>query len=47
MGEKICLGGRVATCGMTLNNTSWNVTDTPCTVSEAPGGQSFRTMASR
>lgn len=37
MGETICLrtanGDRLAVCGMVLNNSSWNVLDTPCTVS--------------
>jgi hypothetical protein len=37
MGETICLrsaaGARLAVCGMALNNSSWNLTDTPCEVS--------------
>ena len=27
---------RAATCGMVLNNTSWQFSDTPCVVSDAP-----------
>ena len=40
LGANVCLqspkGPRIATCGMVLNNTSWNFTDTPCVVSQAP-----------
>ena len=36
-GHTICMatpkGFRLATCGMVLNNSSWNVTETPCVVS--------------
>jgi len=34
LGTTICMkswkGRRIATCGMTLNNTSWKISDTPC-----------------
>ena len=37
LGHTACLmtpkGGRVATCGLVLNNTSWTISETPCTVS--------------
>jgi hypothetical protein len=40
LGQSVCLqspkGARIATCGMVLNNTSWQFTDTPCTVSALP-----------
>jgi hypothetical protein len=40
LGQSACLqtpkGARIATCGMVLNNTSWQFTDTPCVVSQAP-----------
>ena len=40
LGQSICLqspkGARIATCGMVLNNTSWQFTETPCTVSLVP-----------
>ena len=40
LGQSTCLttpkGARVAICGMVLNNTSWQFSDTPCVVSEAP-----------
>ena len=40
LGQTVCLaspkGPRLATCGMVLNNTSWQFTETPCTVSAAP-----------
>ena len=40
LGQKTCLqtpkGARIATCGMVLNNTSWQFSDTPCVVSDAP-----------
>lgn len=40
LGKSVCLqspkGPRIATCGMVLNNTSWQFSDTPCVVSEAP-----------
>ena len=42
LGRSVCLqtpkGARIATCGMVLNNTSWQFSDTPCVVSEAPAG---------
>ena len=38
LGQQICLvspqGPRIATCGMVLNNTSWQFSETPCVVSE-------------
>ena len=40
LGKSVCLqtpkGARIATCGMVLNNTSWQFSDTACVVSEAP-----------
>jgi hypothetical protein len=40
LGKSVCLstpkGARIATCGMVLNNTSWQFSETPCVVSEAP-----------
>jgi hypothetical protein len=40
LGQSTCLqspkGPRIATCGMVLNNTSWQFTDTPCVISLAP-----------
>jgi hypothetical protein len=40
LGVSVCLpspkGPRIATCGMVLNNTSWQFSDTPCVVSVAP-----------
>jgi hypothetical protein len=40
LGQSVCLqspkGARIATCGMVLNNTSWQFTETPCTVSAVP-----------
>jgi len=40
LGQSTCLaspkGPRVAICGMVLNNTSWQFTDTPCVISQAP-----------
>jgi hypothetical protein len=34
VGQTVCLrtpkGPRIATCGMSLNNTSWQMTDEPC-----------------
>ena len=40
LGERACLttpkGARLATCGMVLNNSSWQFSETPCTVSAAP-----------
>ena len=42
LGQSVCLaspkGPRIATCGMVLNNTSWQFSDTPCVVSAAPAG---------
>ena len=36
-GQTICMatpkGFRLATCGMVLNNSSWNVSESPCIVS--------------
>jgi hypothetical protein len=42
LGRSACLstpnGPRYATCGMVLNNTSWQVSDTPCMPArEQPG----------
>jgi hypothetical protein len=40
LGKSVCLqtpkGARIATCGMVLNNTSWQFSETPCVVSEGP-----------
>jgi hypothetical protein len=40
LGKTVCLqspkGARIATCGMVLNNTSWQFSETPCVISEAP-----------
>jgi hypothetical protein len=40
LGQTACLttpnGARLATCGMVLNNSSWQFSDAPCTVSAAP-----------
>ena len=40
LGQSACVpgphGGRIATCGMVLNNTSWQFSETPCVVSLAP-----------
>lgn len=40
LGQSTCLatakGARIATCGMVLNNTSWQFSDTPCVVSDTP-----------
>jgi len=40
LGQSVCLptakGARIATCGMVLNNTSWQFSDTPCVVSDVP-----------
>ena len=40
LGQTVCLaspkGPRIATCGMVLNNTSWQFSDTPCVISAAP-----------
>jgi hypothetical protein len=37
LGQSVCLatpkGARIATCAMVLNNTSWQITETPCVVS--------------
>src|ERR1043165_6570985 len=53
LGQSACLqspkGARIATCGMVLNNTSWQFTETPCTVSvvpqDLPEARSERAMA--
>jgi len=38
-GQAVCLatanGPRIATCGMVLNNSSWELSQTPCVSSEA------------
>jgi hypothetical protein len=40
LGQSTCLatpkGARIATCGMVLNNTSWQFSETPCVVADAP-----------
>ena len=40
LGTSVCLpsakGPRIATCGMVLNNTSWQFFDTHCVISAAP-----------
>jgi hypothetical protein len=40
LGQSVCFatpkGARIATCGMVLNNTSWQFTQTPCVVSRLP-----------
>ncbi len=40
VGQNVCMGtpggARIATCGMVLNNTSWQFSETPCVVSKAP-----------
>ena len=42
LGQSVCLatpaGARIATCGMVLNNTSWQFTETPCVVSDLRRG---------
>jgi hypothetical protein len=30
LGESICIRGRVATCALVLNNSSWQFTGRPC-----------------
>ncbi len=45
LGQTACLatpkGPRLATCGMVLNNTSWEFSETPCKVSDvSPPGPS-------
>jgi hypothetical protein len=39
LGQNACIpsprGARIATCGMVLNNTSWQFSETPCVVSQA------------
>lgn len=46
LGTSVCLqtpkGARIATCGMVLNNTSWQFSDTPCVISQMPGEASPR-----
>ena len=43
LGQTVCLttpnGARLATCGMVLNNSSWEFSETPCTVSTMPPAQ--------
>jgi hypothetical protein len=40
LGQSACLqtprGARIATCGMVLNNTSWQFSETACVVSDLP-----------
>jgi hypothetical protein len=42
LGQSVCLatprGARIATCAMVLNNTSWQLTETPCVVSGLRSG---------
>ena len=49
LGQSTCLpspkGPRIATCGMVLNNTSWQFTDTPCVISQAPETVSYGRFA--
>jgi hypothetical protein len=37
-GQAVCLatpnGPRIATCGMVLNNSSWDISQTPCTTTQ-------------
>ena len=46
LGKSVCLqtpkGARIATCGMVLNNTSWQFSDTPCVISQASDGTPAR-----
>jgi hypothetical protein len=46
LGQSTCLatprGARIATCGMVLNNTSWQFSDTPCVVSDTPARKPVR-----
>lgn len=39
LGQSVCLktpqGPRMATCGMVLNNTAWEMSDTPCPAASA------------
>ena len=39
LGRSVCLqspkGARIATCGMVLNNTSWQFSETPCVISRS------------
>ena len=46
LGKSVCLqtpnGARIAICGMVLNNTSWQFSDTPCVISQAPDEASPR-----
>ena len=34
VGDRVCIRGRMAQCGMSLNNTSWTFTDAPCPLSK-------------
>jgi len=49
LGKSVCLqtpqGARIATCGMVLNNTSWQFSDTPCVISETPAEPARREHA--
>jgi hypothetical protein len=52
LGQSVCLatpqGARIATCGMVLNNTSWQFTETPCVVSGLrPGDRPVQTRHTR
>jgi hypothetical protein len=47
LGRSICLGERLATCAMVLNNTSWSISSTPCVVSSlTPVGSAERRSVS-
>jgi hypothetical protein len=49
LGQNVCLatpkGARIATCGMVLNNTSWQFSETPCVVSKAAPEPAARAVA--
>jgi hypothetical protein len=53
LGKTACLatpkGPRLATCGMVLNNTSWQFSDTPCVVSSSvePAADREQALVSR
>jgi hypothetical protein len=50
LGQSTCLpspkGPRIATCGMVLN-TSWQFSDTPCVISQAPAETRSIALAAR
>jgi hypothetical protein len=51
LGQSVCLatakGARIATCAMVLNNTSWQLTETPCVVSGLRPGRPVQTRHTR